>query len=527
MSIPTGSHFFSKNVNQNDDMDRLKNLEGRLNQALIEQPEAVHCVAEMIKRVKTGFCDESKPRGVLVFAGPTGVGKTELAKLTAREMGVPLHRFDMSEFSEPHKISRLLGSPPGYINSDRGGELVNKLTRTPACVVLFDEIEKAHFDIYKIFLQLFDEGRLTDSTGQEVNATKAVFILTTNLGSHEIYRQLESGVRDDLDSRIKDLCIRTFSTELYNRFDKVVVFNPLSDNAIEMIADKYLNFLQGSLAQRKLNMTWDRQVVVHLSALARDVTLGARDMHRKINELVLSKLATSRIEGKIYETDVKIHMKIHEGKLELIVLDRGKIALEKQNKQSLNNNEGTPKNDKAIMLKDGVVYLDIANERPLKEFEGMCVFRSTSRGGSYMDDCIKIIHVSDLREIVYEDVDRVLNNEGKRRFIGTRWDDGGWRPITPARNGRSFFENMCTIIQDSLTKQQALTLIHKIFSILEDDCHLSQDPFNSLRDYCIKRKKEHLLKEIEALEKLMGSFKVTILTKTSTPDSTITERAKL
>ncbi len=193
-------------------------------------------------------------------------------------------------------------------------------------MVLFDEIEKAHPDIYKILLQLFYEGRLTDSMGQEVIATGAIFILTTNLGSNEIYQQMQRGVRDNLDERIKTLCIRKFSTELYNRFDKVVVFRHLTQPAMEKIVEKYLRQLEDGFAQRKLAMTWDQQVVAHLSALNVDVNMGARDMHRKIKEHVLPRLTASRIDGKILQTDVKVHLKVVDGQLELAVLDKGKAA---------------------------------------------------------------------------------------------------------------------------------------------------------------------------------------------------------
>jgi hypothetical protein len=530
MSIAPSTLVVSKEVNQQPDFAGLKNLEERMNQSLIDQPEAVHCVAEMIKRVRTGFYDEAKPRGVLVFAGPTGVGKTELAKMTAYEMGIPLHRFDMSEFSESHKVSRLLGSPSGYVNSDRGGELVNKLKSTPACVVLFDEIEKAHPDIYKIFLQLFDEGRLTDSMGEEVNATETIFILTTNLASREIYQQMERAVRDNLDERLKALCIRTFSAELYNRFDKVVVFRPLSQPAMERIVEKYLRHLKDGLGRRKLDMTWDQKVVVHLAALNVDLNMGARDIHRKIKEHLLPKLTASRIEGKILETDAKVCMKVVDGQLELLVLDKGKVAVAPEPEQSTSVAEGTPGKKEAIILKEGVVYLDLINERPLQQLEGKHVYRLSANGGdrSYMDNCIKIVDVSSTGEILYEDNIRILNKEGHLRLLPSRWNDGEWRPVTPARNGRAFFENVCTAIDHPSSQKQALILVKKIFTKLEDDCHLSEKaPFAHLREYCIKEKKEDLLIDLEALEKLIGPLSVKILSKEPTRDSNGISRPKL
>lgn len=531
MSISSSTLIVSKEVNHLPDFARLKNLEERMNRALIDQPEAVRCVAEMIKRVQTGFYDERRPRGVLVFAGPTGVGKTELAKMTASEMGIPLHRFDMSEFSESHKVSRLLGSPAGYVNSDRGGELVNKLNSTPACVVLFDEIEKAHPDIYKIFLQLFDEGRLTDSMGKEANATQAIFILTTNLGSREIYQQMQKGVRDNLDERLKALCIRTFSAELYNRFDRVIVFRHLSSSAMERIVEIYLRHLKDGLAKRKLDITWDPQVVVHLSTLDVDVNMGARDMHRKVNEHVLTKLTASRIEGKILQIDVKVHMKVVAGQLELAVLDKGKAAIAPLHEQEVTAAKETPKKKEAIILKDGVVYLDLTNERPLQQFEGKHVYRlnPTRKGDrTFMDDCIKIIHVSSVGEVLFEYNNRFLNEGGQLCFLSSQWNDGAWRPVTPAMNGRAFLENICTVIDLPSSQKQAFILVKKIFPRLEDDCHLSEKaPLASLREYCIKSKKTDLLMNVEALEKLIGPLSVTILSNGPERDSNGILRSRL
>lgn len=506
---------------QLSDFSRLKELEDQMTRALFDQPEAVQCVAEMIKRIKTGLYDVAKPRGVLVFAGPTGVGKTELAKMTAHELGVPLFRFDMSEFSESHKVSRFLGSPSGYVNSDRGGELVNKLKSTPACVVLFDEIEKAHPDIYKIFLQLFDEGRLTDSMGREVNATEAVFILTTNLGSHEIHQQMQRGVRDSLDKRIKELCIRTFSTELYNRFDKVVIFRPLSQTAMAKIVEKYLIYLQGTLA-KQLSISWDHHVIVYLSALNSDPAMGARDIHRKIREQVLSKLVASRIDGQILQTGVKVCMKVVNGRLELVVLDKGKPAVATQHTPQVIATKDIPK--EAIILKDGVVYLDLSAGRPLQHLKGKHVCRLSAHGGdrSYIDNCIKIVEVSSNGEVIYEDNDRFLLRERHRRHcLSPKWNDGAWVPVTPAKNGRAFLENVCTAIDDPDSQENALILVKRIFERLEDDCHLSEGaPFACLREYCIKARKEDALRDVEALEKLVGlCLSVKILSKKPPQDS--------
>jgi C-terminal, D2-small domain, of ClpB protein len=326
---------------------------------------------------------------------------------------------------------------------------------------------------------------------------------------------MQRGVRGNLDERLKALCIRTFSAELYNRFDKVVVFRPLSQPAIEKIVEKHLKYLQKSLAQRKFDITWDQSVVVHLSAISMDVTMGARDIHRKIKEHVLSKLTASRIEGKILETDAKVHMKVVDSQLELVILDKGKVAVKPLHEQGTEAKEALNVKE-AIILKDGVVYLDLANQRPLQELQGKYVFRLSAKGNdrSY-NEGIKIVEVSSIGEILYEDNDLLLNKKGEIRFLSSEWDDGKWAPVTPAKNGKGFFENICTLIDPS-SQEQALSLVKNIFSSLGKDCHLStKAPFTSLREYCIKGKKEDLLREIDILEELTGPLQVAILSNGS------------
>lgn len=501
-------------INTND-YRLLKTLEDRMNQNLFGQPEAVHYVANMIKRIETGFCIETRPRGVLVFAGPTGVGKTELAKMTAYEMGVPLIRYDMSEFSESHKVSRLLGSPAGYVNSGDGGELINKLRANPACVVLFDEIEKAHRNTYKIFLQLFDEGRITDSMGNEVIATQAVFILTTNLGSAEIYQQLKRGIRENIDERMRELCIRTFSTELYNRFDKVIVFNPINQAVIEKIVLKHLGHLRDTLEKTKLELAWDPQVVHYFTSLILDVNLGARDLHRKINDKILPLLATNRIEGKILLQEVKVRIDIADGQLKLTVLDQGRCA-----GHHIEQRKKPVKSSEALVLRDGVVYIDQRTKRSLKEYEGKYVYRgTTSVRGHLSDNCIKIIHVASNGEIVF--MDRDLGDKEVRRYLPSSGDDGEWLLATPAKDGQAFFENLATILEPTV-REEARTKIRSIFSGLSDrhsmeGYHLSEDdPFDSLVDYCYRRNRKDDAVEVMRLKNLIGPISVITTSKETT-----------
>lgn len=501
-------------VNQTANFADLKNLNERMKQSIIDQPEAVDYIAQMIQLVKTGLADDSKPR-VLFFAGPTGVGKTELAKLTAHELKIPLHRFDMSEFSEAHKVSRLLGSPPGYINSAQGGDLTNKLKKTPSCVVLFDEIEKAHSDIFKIFLQLFDEGRITDSMGQEVIATQSIFILTSNLGSSQIYLQMKKKPRRNLDERLKALYEKsliplyttTLSPELYSRFEKVIFFRPLSRASIEKIVQKFLIALKNNLAQKTLEMTWDQEVIEYFSTQNVDINMGARGINKKINQCIRPLLASSRMDEKILQTNVKVHLKVISNQLQLIVLDKGKPGIPSQEPIK---DETNPK--EAITLKDGIVYLDFITKRPLKEFEGKYVYRAFSNGSdrSFMNECIKIIEITSTGDILYEYEDSLRGPH----HLSSTWNNNEWKLVTPTMNGRAFFKNICTLIDSPSFREDSLTYVKLIFDGLGEKCHLSErEPFVSLKEQCIKKNKKDLLEYVDALENRLGSFSVRVLSE--------------
>ena len=492
----------------------LENLESRMNDAIINQAEAVNYVAQVIKTIKTNFHDKSKPPAVVLFAGPTGVGKTELAKITAQELNVPLHRFDMSEFSQSSAVNRFLGSPPGYKESEEGGQLTNKLQSAPASVVLFDEIEKAHPKIFKIFLQLFREGHISDGKGNLVNGKKAVFILTTNLGATKIYEETQNKSIDNLDKYLKPLFIREFSPELYNGFDKVILFKPLGQEAMGKIAEKYLNTLQTSLAEQHIKITWEPEVPLHLSKLELDLSMGARDLHRRIREQIQPKLAASRIAGEILERNVEVHLQIVNDKLELVIRNKGTLNTVPVPTPS---KETSTSKGKALTFNKGIVHLDLATDRPLKELIGLYIYRvekpkktSTPRIDVSVN-CQKITEISKAGEILYE------TRTGTKKFMHPNWNDGNWRPITPARNGRAFFENICVLMEPSTIKTEASNLVKTIFGRLKKDCYLDEKSiYTSLKLQCIKDNKKYLVTEVEKLERLLGPLSIHVKTKDST-----------
>jgi SpoVK/Ycf46/Vps4 family AAA+-type ATPase len=505
----------TKTTEHSSSLSNLKDLEQRMNREIISQAEAVNYVAQMIKTIKTNFHDKSKPRGVVLLAGPTGVGKTELAKITAQELRVPLHRFDMSEFSEPHTVSRLIGSPPGYAGSDEGGELTNKLRSAPTCVVLFDEIEKADPKIFKVFLQLFQDGRLTDSKGQLVNAKEAVFLLTTNLGAGAIYQHIQNKSSENLKTVLKPLFIHSFSPELYNRFDETLFFKPLGQEAMEKIAEKYLTTFQASLAQQHIKITWDPEVPLHLSKLELDLSMGARDLHRRIREQIQPRLSACRIEGEILDTNVEVHLQIVNEKLELVVRNKGTLDTAPSSNADSSSKGKKTATKKAMTVEKGVVHLDLATDRPLEELVGLYIYRAEEpkkTSNPQLDamlalknpqihvsvNCQKVTQITKAGEILYE------TKTGTKKFMHPRWNDGKWRPITPARNGRAFFENICTVLPDSATKTEATKLVKTIFGGLKKDCHLDeQSIYRSLKFQCIQDRKLSLVKEVEKLERLL------------------------
>jgi ATP-dependent Clp protease ATP-binding subunit ClpB len=281
-------------------------LEKHLKKRVVGQPLALKAVAEAIRRSRAGLNDPQRPLGVFLFLGPTGVGKTELVKALAEQLfdrEDAIIRLDMSEFMEKHSVSRLVGSPPGYIGYEEGGQLTEALRRRPYSVVLFDELEKAHPDVFNILLQIFDEGRLTDSKGRKVNCKNALFIMTSNLGSDLLLKKLESSgenlTKEALIAIVDPILKTTFRPEFLNRLDEILPFMPLKAKDIHKIVDLQLQKVASRLLEKHISLTWNANVVEHLAEAGYDPLFGARPLKRLIQHEVVNLLASAMLEGKI------------------------------------------------------------------------------------------------------------------------------------------------------------------------------------------------------------------------------------
>ena len=286
--------------------ERLLHLEKEIEKRVVGQNLAVKAVCEAIRRSRSGLSDPNRPMGVFLFLGPTGVGKTELAKALAFQLfnqEDALIRLDMSEYMEKHTVSKLIGSPPGYIGYEEGGQLTEALRRHPYSVVLFDEIEKAHHDVFNILLQVFDDGRLTDSKGRVVNCKNSLFIMTSNLGSDRLLEKMErdrkSLTKEELMLILDPVVKSHFRPEFINRLDDILPFLPLHEQDMEKIVTIQLNLLAKRLHERDVNLSWTPQVLAHLAKEGYDPAFGARPLKRYIQQEVVNKLSTAILEGKI------------------------------------------------------------------------------------------------------------------------------------------------------------------------------------------------------------------------------------
>ncbi len=285
------------------EQQKLLKLEEQLHQRVIGQDEAVSAVANAIRRSRAGIQSENRPVGSFIFMGPTGVGKTELAKSLAEILFNDEHamvRIDMSEYMEQHAVARLIGAPPGYVGYDEGGQLTEAVRRRPYSIILFDEIEKAHPDVFNVMLQILDDGRLTDSKGRVVNFKNTIIIMTSNVGSQFIMEASEKkSEKTALALRLKEELVKHFRPEFLNRIDDIVTFEALSKNHLHKIVDVQLLDMQKRLLEKGISIELTEKAKEYLSNKGFDPAFGARPLKRIIQKELLDPLAMKILSGEL------------------------------------------------------------------------------------------------------------------------------------------------------------------------------------------------------------------------------------
>ena len=314
----------AKNINK-DDRNTLKTLERDLKAVIFGQDKAINSLSSAIKMARSGLGPESRPIGSFLFSGPTGVGKTEVAKQLAYTLGIELIRIDMSEFIERHSISKLIGAPPGYVGYDTGGLLTEQINKTPHAVLLLDEIEKAHPDVFNILLQVMDNGTLTDSNGRKTDFRNVTIIMTTNAGA-EALSKMDFGFTYNKKSGDEQIEIKKiFSPEFRNRLDAIVSFSALDDNVILKVVDKFLIQLENQLHDKKVDATFTKKLKNYLAKTGFDPQMGARPMARLIQDTIRKSLADQLLFGKL----------VNGGEVEIDIDEAGKIILNFKNKEKI------------------------------------------------------------------------------------------------------------------------------------------------------------------------------------------------
>jgi ATP-dependent Clp protease ATP-binding subunit ClpA len=290
----------AKQVSRSD-RDALKNLERDLKLVVFGQDEAIGALSAAIKMARAGLGEEEKPIGSFLFAGPTGVGKTEVTRQLAMTMGIELTRFDMSEYMESHSVSRLVGAPPGYVGFDQGGLLTEAVTRNPHAVLLMDEMEKAHPDIFNILLQVMDHGKLTDANGREADFRNVVLVMTTNAGAQQSARRSIGFSEQDHSTDSLEVIRKTFSPEFRNRLDAIISFKALDMPVVLMVVDKFIMELEEQLALKDVEITVTRDAREWLAEKGFDPKMGARPMKRVIQEKIKRLLADDILFGELVD----------------------------------------------------------------------------------------------------------------------------------------------------------------------------------------------------------------------------------
>jgi ATP-dependent Clp protease ATP-binding subunit ClpA len=296
------------------DKDVLQHLERNLKMVIFGQDPAIEMLAASIKLARSGLGNPDKPIGNFLFAGPTGVGKTEVTKQLALQLGIELVRFDMSEYMEPHSVSRLIGAPPGYVGFDQGGLLTEKIVKTPHCVLLLDEVEKAHPDIFNILLQVMDRGVLTDTNGREANFKNVILVMTTNAGATQASRRTIGFTRQDHSTDAMEIIRRSFTPEFRNRLDAIVQFQGLGFDHILRVVDKFLIELEMLLQEKHVSLSATPAARDWLAQHGFDPLMGARPMARLIQDKVKRPLADELLFGKLIDGG-RVSIDVRDGEL--------------------------------------------------------------------------------------------------------------------------------------------------------------------------------------------------------------------
>ena len=299
------------------DKKSLENLEENLKRVIFGQDEAVEKLSSSIKLARAGLRVDEKPVGSFLFSGPTGVGKTEVSKQLAKIMGIEFVRFDMSEYMERHTVSRLIGAPPGYVGYDQGGLLTESVNKHPHSVILLDEIEKAHPEVFNILLQVMDHGTLTDNNGRKADFRNTVVIMTTNTGAQDMSRASMGFQSQDHSTDATEMIKKTFSPEFRNRLDSIIQFNPLPTEVIKTVVDKFLVELQVQLDIQKVQLEVSDEAREWLLENGYDKNMGARPMQRLIQDTIKTVLAEEILFGKLSKAGGTAFVTLEEGKIKV------------------------------------------------------------------------------------------------------------------------------------------------------------------------------------------------------------------
>jgi ATP-dependent Clp protease ATP-binding subunit ClpA len=301
-----------------DDKESLKKLEDNLKMVVFGQDKAISTLSTAIKMARAGLKSAEKPIGSFLLAGPTGVGKTEVSNQLAKILGLELIRFDMSEYMERHTVSRLIGAPPGYVGYDQGGLLTESVTKHPHSVVLLDEIEKAHPEVFNLLLQIMDHGTLTDNNGRKADFRNVIFIMTTNAGAESVSRRSMGFTEQDNTTDSMEAITRLFTPEFRNRLDATVQFGALEEDVVLTVVDKFLMELQGQLDDKKVTLDIDDEARLWLVRKGYDRNMGARPMARVIQEHIKKPLAERVLFGDLSTDGGVVTIRVEDGKLILV-----------------------------------------------------------------------------------------------------------------------------------------------------------------------------------------------------------------